>query len=468
MCSNNPNPLKSNNSTTLKKKLTKSTHVPTACLNCKKAHLACDLSRPCKRCVSLDKSSTCIDIKHKKRGRPKLSDKRWLSGISESNVLASPSHLTEINLAPIRQQPSPPSPLSTLPNSSSNSSYSRSSVSSASPSPPPSFAHLLPLTTPLLPTSTFEITQKQNNRKNDYYPTKMMTLFLTMDLCCARVSDESVDILGRRPDTIGHCSFYELIQSASINTLSRIHRLLLDNCHSAIQQKHPISFSTTAKSDLFQKTSPLQLFSIANGSQTFKEKLTFNKNEENVALDCKFYLGGAFGADLSEPSTLENVYIVCIATEPPVTQSPSTLSDFITSATIEANMTQDILSFVSSSAVDSLLAHNQVESHLYPISDTPDFLTTYNSPNPLHEKDAMDLVNRLYCSVVTPTPNSDTSLGSKSSTTHGFLQSSPMSDTYSDDSIVDNSNTILNENSLIMLSKTPPRIKLGSGSDNLW
>lgn len=31
------------------------------------------VSRPCKRCTALGKCDTCIDIKHKKRGRPKLT-----------------------------------------------------------------------------------------------------------------------------------------------------------------------------------------------------------------------------------------------------------------------------------------------------------------------------------------------------------------------------------------------------------
>ncbi|CAG8570477.1 8635_t:CDS:2, partial [Gigaspora rosea] len=57
-------------------KRTNKTHVPSACVNCKRAHLACDVSRPCKRCVALNKVDTCIDIKHKKRGRPKLKDKK--------------------------------------------------------------------------------------------------------------------------------------------------------------------------------------------------------------------------------------------------------------------------------------------------------------------------------------------------------------------------------------------------------
>lgn len=39
------------------------------------------VSRPCKRCVHLGKSDSCIDIQHKKRGRPKISSlsKRWQS-----------------------------------------------------------------------------------------------------------------------------------------------------------------------------------------------------------------------------------------------------------------------------------------------------------------------------------------------------------------------------------------------------
>ena len=42
-----------------------------ACVHCKRAHLACDNNRPCKRCVHLGKSATCVDVEHKKRGRPK-------------------------------------------------------------------------------------------------------------------------------------------------------------------------------------------------------------------------------------------------------------------------------------------------------------------------------------------------------------------------------------------------------------
>ncbi|KAI9225875.1 MAG: hypothetical protein DHS80DRAFT_33276 [Piptocephalis tieghemiana] len=47
-------------------------HVTTACANCKKAHMACDVNRPCRRCVVLGKEATCTDVRHKRRGRPRI------------------------------------------------------------------------------------------------------------------------------------------------------------------------------------------------------------------------------------------------------------------------------------------------------------------------------------------------------------------------------------------------------------
>ncbi|KAK1071850.1 hypothetical protein LTR74_002950 [Friedmanniomyces endolithicus] len=50
------------------------THVASACVNCKRAHLSCDVQRPCTRCVSSGKQDTCVDVQHKKRGRPRLRE----------------------------------------------------------------------------------------------------------------------------------------------------------------------------------------------------------------------------------------------------------------------------------------------------------------------------------------------------------------------------------------------------------
>ncbi|TPX32503.1 hypothetical protein SmJEL517_g04400 [Synchytrium microbalum] len=54
-------------------------NIPNACTNCKRAHLACDLSRPCNRCASMGRD--CTDAVHKRRGRPRLNG---AGGISSS------------------------------------------------------------------------------------------------------------------------------------------------------------------------------------------------------------------------------------------------------------------------------------------------------------------------------------------------------------------------------------------------
>lgn len=51
-------------------------HVASACVPCKNAHLRCDVMRPCSRCVTGGKEDSCIDVQHKKRGRPRLRDDR--------------------------------------------------------------------------------------------------------------------------------------------------------------------------------------------------------------------------------------------------------------------------------------------------------------------------------------------------------------------------------------------------------
>ncbi|KAI8090193.1 uncharacterized protein B0P05DRAFT_529712 [Gilbertella persicaria] len=259
--------------TITKKKTSKTTHVPTACINCKKAHLACDLSRPCKRCSTLGKSDTCIDIKHKKRGRPKLN-------------------------AIKKHTPTPSQP-----------PKQTSFVSVQAPA-------LLPLNTSIH--SSFKMTSfREQKREENRLPPEMMTMFLSMDLCCARASDESVKFFHMDPTTLGHRSLYDLIHPDSSETLSRLHRILLDNCHHHVTQ--PISF-TPASSDAFLTTSPAQLLSIANGSQTLVESLRFKSS----TFECKFYMGGGLGGDLFKPCSLNQLYIVCL-----ISYSPHSYPDII-------------------------------------------------------------------------------------------------------------------------------------------
>lgn len=51
-------------------------YVRKACVSCKQSHVACDIQRPCNRCVRLNKGDTCVDAERKKRGRPCGSTKK--------------------------------------------------------------------------------------------------------------------------------------------------------------------------------------------------------------------------------------------------------------------------------------------------------------------------------------------------------------------------------------------------------
>ncbi|KAI9504492.1 hypothetical protein GGI25_005462 [Coemansia spiralis] len=124
-------------------------HVPSACTNCKKAHLACDLQRPCRRCVNSGKCDTCQDVQHKKRGRPRSKDKKTPADSSEKSPMetqmfqftfTSPSQATATATAPGSATQtqgccaSAPVPTTLSPPSSSASTLSQSS--SPAPAPP--------------------------------------------------------------------------------------------------------------------------------------------------------------------------------------------------------------------------------------------------------------------------------------------------------------------------------------------
>ncbi|MCJ1252244.1 hypothetical protein MMC24_000048 [Lignoscripta atroalba] len=83
-------------------------HVPSACVNCKRKHLACETRRPCSRCLQAGKEvsklrdlgldgytadklkATCVDVQHKKRGRPRLRDEDSGRGVHFGSEYSHP------------------------------------------------------------------------------------------------------------------------------------------------------------------------------------------------------------------------------------------------------------------------------------------------------------------------------------------------------------------------------------------
>ncbi|CAO3654927.1 unnamed protein product [Mucor fragilis] len=218
---------------------------------------------------------------------------------------------------------------------------------------------------PVSSTATTPTTATQNMSSNrlipgsnfDFFPmvpaatsNDMMTVFLSMDLCCARVSDKSLEYLELYPQEFGHRSLYDfLVPGENSSSLSKLHRCLLDNAvqHQQTRLPHDLLRSSSEK---FFSSSLDSLLNIANGSLTLKQKLKFKKGRGDSGADyeemnCRFYLGGAFGADLFDASTFDQLYIVCVAS--PIV-SAMNISDVIHLPPLMMNNNNDSCSTVSS------------------------------------------------------------------------------------------------------------------------
>lgn len=143
-----------------------------------------------------------------------------------------------------------------------------------------------------------------------------VTIFMSMEVCCARASDEVTESWGYYPQELAHRSFYDFVSPKDTDRLAQLHRLLLDNIQNvAADQKRqtrlPRSERTT--SDLFFDTLPERLLSIAKGSNTYSDTLHIKRRDGELELfNFKVYLGGGFGADLFNPDTYSKLYIVAI------------------------------------------------------------------------------------------------------------------------------------------------------------
>ena len=192
----------------------------------------------------------------------------------------------------------------------------------------------------------------------------IMTIFLSMDLCCARVSDKSLEYLELYPQEFGHRSLYDfLIPGENQQSLSKLHRCLLDNAvqHQQIRLPNDLIRSSSEK---FFASSLDKLLNIANGSLTLKQKLKFHKGRDSnnfEEMNCRFYLGGGFGADLFDASSFGQLYIVCIAS--PIANVIS-ISDVIHLPPLIMNNNNDSCSTVSSpiSSPAAIATHINVSS----------------------------------------------------------------------------------------------------------
>lgn len=155
-------------------------------------------------------------------------------------------------------------------------------------------------------------------------------MFLWMDMRCARASDEALDLLGAYPQELAHRSIYDLVDS---DQLQHIHQRL----HQAVYPG-----PTSTNDERLLTVPPPSLIAIANGSQTLADTLIFRKSQQ--AMDARFYIGGGLGADLFQPETLKNAYLVCLLTPRPE-PAPKTIMLVVSIENRKGKMEKSIFSF---------------------------------------------------------------------------------------------------------------------------
>ncbi|KAI7904502.1 uncharacterized protein BX663DRAFT_484639 [Cokeromyces recurvatus] len=328
--SNNSNEVLSTNENKHQKTINKlsnkrgyKSHVPSACINCKIAHLACDVSRPCKRCVSLKKTDTCQDIQHKKRGRPTKRQEAINKKSNDSILINGPSASYEILHDAIRT--------STVSNNNNNKqcstsviSFANESIESFKQSTTTQQLNLNTTSSFLLPTNTIEslsnttFQQSQSSlvfnnltTTNNYHDTIIpyLTIILSMEVCCAKVPDDTIQYWGYYPQELAHRSLYDFISPKDNDRLAQLHRLVIEN----VVNDNQLALLPTegSTSDLFRHFDLSTLCIKAKGARSFADTIHIKKRSGEFELyKVVVYIGGGLGADLYDPSTFSKLYIV--------------------------------------------------------------------------------------------------------------------------------------------------------------
>ncbi|KAF9417049.1 hypothetical protein BGZ94_010052 [Podila epigama] len=346
-------------------------HVPSACINCKKAHLACDLSRPCKRCISVGKDDTCRDVEHKKRGRPKLVDKAlgaWgpsrkdlsvetAAGLAKTRVKGKYTKSANYKSSKKTLSVTPANPdhllISTTTTTHADAAHQQrhqhqhqqqqQQQQLSSPYTPHSNDHM--------PTVVYRTPQQEyrdrplsihsepdhasHDQHDTYYPSPpttkvkqtqelysrptgaLATLFLTMDFICARVSDESQALWGFHPHDISHKALHSIVASEDQAKMSSLLRTIKDAVFYAASPNAPQHLThfpfLDSSSPVFFQNRPGIMSSSAPGSSEYTDVVRVVCADGSSDLfNIRLYVGGGLGTDLSRGLNIEHAYVVCI------------------------------------------------------------------------------------------------------------------------------------------------------------
>lgn len=285
-------------------------HVPSACLNCKKAHLACDVNRPCRRCINLGKTDTCIDVRHKKRGRPRLRDREHSANsatmFSASNssssprqgVPSTPPHYGQMHH---HQHNTPPFPAAAS-GITRGRSISAASIGSGASGMSRNIAMAYGT-----PNQQYPPPQQQQQQQQS-----STWMILSTSLHCARNSVNLPNMLGNvRQDELLGTFLLDIIHPADIGRVENMWNLLIKPVDVPVQPlyAHPDTIMAMASDDLM--TPATGTVYLREENIRIAQARSLDGRTSYIVRTIGFHLGGGtFGVDLYRKHTFDRAYIV--------------------------------------------------------------------------------------------------------------------------------------------------------------
>lgn len=156
-----------------------------------------------------------------------------------------------------------------------------------------------------------------------------VTLFLSLDLCCARASEETIILWGYHPQELAHKSIYAIVASMDKPMIQRMHeRLLEDIWHKSSTSKYEdirhLFPSERVISSLVSQADPSALTGLAEEGHVFTETISIIKRlGDRERFQVSLYLGGGLGGNLRFKATFSKLYIVAKFTRMGISVSDS-------------------------------------------------------------------------------------------------------------------------------------------------
>ncbi|WWC91685.1 uncharacterized protein L201_006631 [Kwoniella dendrophila CBS 6074] len=271
--------------TTMIKRVGGKANVSSACGPCKRAHLACDVARPCKRCVNMGKEDQCEDVPHKKRGRPKVP----------KPALGEPYHRA-------RQAPPDNGGVGKWRGPSAYDAPYMSTVDA----PPPPMVSMGGRNSPPIP-------RPLGVEGDPAYaippqPNMPFTLFTTTDFKILRASPTAYHLIGYHPNEFVNLNLLDWIHPQDRHFVDTERNRLI----TVPYVEGPLRSTEVNQNAITQRTE-IELLSPAEGMREpypNKNVRVLHSDNRFSPFNVRLHLGGGLGASLWQPNTLGRIYLV--------------------------------------------------------------------------------------------------------------------------------------------------------------